>query len=268
MRSRRITFAVVAVMAIGLGSAAWAQIAVTDPATTGRNAMIAMLRNQIVDAVRAQQERLSSMARRLSAHTNLGKYASPDAPASSTDADVQPLEYAESYRMALRYGDAAGRAYGYVARDRQEAADALARLSPAARDAVTRELATLDAADSAIILGTHQAGSLRALGQQELAALNALEADVIDPSEDQGATAVLDKISAAGLLETRQKQARLQYLSSLVEQLVIDNKRARDTEAAVLNMQLRRLLAGHGGEEGGTGMLDGAGNDLRMWRQP
>ena len=66
------------------------------------------------------------------------------------------------------------------------------------------------------------------------------KSDVIDPSEAQSATAVLDKISGAVLLETRQKQARLQYLTSIVEQLVIDNKRARDTEAAVLNMQLRR----------------------------
>ena len=56
----------------------------------------------------------------------------------------------------------------------------------------------------------------------------------IDPSEGQSATAVLDKISGAALLETRQKQARLQYLTAIVEQLVVDNKRARDTEAAAV----------------------------------
>lgn len=266
MRYRRIMLAAAVLMAVGLGSA-WAQIAVTDPATTGRNAVIAMLRNQIVDAVRAQHERLVKMARRLSADTNLDKYAAPDPPTWSADTDAQPLEYADSYRAALRYGDATGSAYNYVARERQDASEVLSRLSPAAREAMTRSLATLDAADSAIIVGTHQAGLLRSQGHREFAALNALETDVIDPSQEQSATAVLDKISGAGLLETRQKQARLQYLTSVVEQLVIDNKRARDTEAALLNMQLRRLLAADRGEEGGR-MLDGAGEDLRTWRQP
>ena len=266
MRCRRVVVAIIALLAVGLGSA-WAQIAVTDPSTTGRNAVIAALRNQIVDVVRAQHEKLVAMARRLSATTNLDKYAAPDAPAWSGDTDAQRLEYADSYRAALRYGDADGLAYSYVARDRQDPTDALTHLSPAAREAVTRGLATLDATDSAIIVGTHQAGLLRSHGRHELAALNTLERDTIDPSEDQSATAVLDKISAAGLLETRQKQARLQYLTSLAEQLVLDNKRARDTEAALLNMQLRRLLHGDGGE-GGGGMLDGAGDDLRTWRQP
>ena len=266
MRYRRVMLALAVLMVVGLGSA-WAQIAVTDPATTGRNAMIAMLRNQIVDAVRAQHERLVNMARRLSAHTNLDKYASPDPPAWETEVHAGSLEYANSYGAALRYGDASGSAFSYVARDRQDAAEAVSRLSPAAREAVTRSLATLDAADSAIIVGTHQVGLLRSHGERELTSLNALETDVINPSEDQSATAVLGKISGAGLLETRQKQARLQYLTSVVEQLVIDNKRARDTEAALLNMQLRRLLASDRGEEGG-GMLDGAGHDLRTWRQP
>ena len=266
MRYRRVVVALVALLAIGLGSA-WAQITVTDPSTTGRNAVIAALRNQIVDVVRAQHEKLLGMARRLSATTNLEKYASPHPPAWSVEADPQRLEFAESYRAALRYGDADGLAYSHLARDRVDPTEMLTGLSPAAREAVTRGLATLDAADSAIIVGTHQAGLLRAYSQHELAALNALERATIDPSQEQSATAVLDKISAAGLLETRQKQARLQYLTSLAEQLVLDNKRSRDTEAALLNMQLRRLLMGDGGE-GDRGMLDGAGDDLRTWRQP
>lgn len=96
-------------------------------------------------------------------------------------------------------------------------------------------------------------------------ATDALEHDVLDPSPRQSATAVLDKISAAVLIETRQKQSRLQFLTALVEQLVVDNKRARDTEAAAMNMQLRRLMADPG-EDGG--FLSGAGNALRGWRQP
>lgn len=265
MRYRRVVIGILALLGIGLGSA-WAQIAVTDPATTGRNAVIAMLKNQIVDVVQAQHERLRNMAQRLSAQTDLRKYATPDAPAWSHD-DTDALMYAEPYRMALGHGDPTGSAYTYLARTRQRPDDALAALSPSAREAIERALATLDVADSTIVTGTHQAGVLRANGLYELSAIDALESDVVDPSDEQSATAVLDKISAGALLETRQKEARLQYLTAIVEQLVVDNKRARDTETAVLNMQLRRLLGGVDGEEG-AGMLNGAANDLRTWRQP
>lgn len=266
MKYRRIVVCLLVLSGVGLGSA-WAQIAVTDPATTGRNAIIAVLRNQILEAVRMQQERLHSMARRLSATTNLTKYATPDRPETPAYGGTPTLVYGDSYREALAHGDPSGSAYTYVSRTRQHPDDLLARLSPGARDTIGRALATLDAADSTIIAGTHQAGLLRWNAQRELAAIDALEADVVNPSEDQSATAVLDKISGAGLLEARQKQARLQYLSAIVEQLVVDNKRARDTEAALLNMQLRRLLGSDRGEDGG-GMLSGASNDLRTWRQP
>jgi hypothetical protein len=49
---------------------------------------------------------------------------------------------------------------------------------------------------------------------------------------------VLDKISGAVLIGARQRQARIQLLTGVVEQLLVDNKRARDTEAAAMNMQL------------------------------
>ena len=78
-------------------------------------------------------------------------------------------------------------------------------------------------------------------------------------------TAVLDKISGAVLLETRQKQARMQFLAAIAEQLLVDNKRARDTEAAAMNMQLGRLRDGRAAK---TSLLAGAGDDLRSWRQP
>lgn len=264
MKNRRIAVLSVVVLVVGLGSA-WAQIAVTDHLTTARNATVARLKTQIVDVARAQHERLRDMARRLGAHS-LARYSMADAPES--DADATGLTYGESYRAALRHGDATGAAFEHWARTRQSIGDLLSGLSPEAREAIERGLATLDATDSSLIVATHQVGALRAHGGEERRALDTLESDVLDPSDTQSATAVLDKISAASLLETQQKQARLQHLTSLVEQLAIDNKRARDTEAALLNMQLRRLLFGGGWDEGHTGMLDGAAEDLRTWRQP
>jgi hypothetical protein len=266
MRYRRLVIAAVVALSLSLGSA-WAQFAVTDPATTARNAVVAGLKNRIVDTARVQHDRLLNMARRLSALTNLEKYRPGERPEATAYDEREPIEYGESYRSALREGDISGSAFLYVARTRQAPGDAVAALTPTAREVVAGALATLDVADSTIIAGTHQVGALRSNARRELTAIDALESDVIDPSDLQSATAVLDKISGATLLETRQKQARLQYLSAIVEQLVVDNKRARDTETAVLNMQLHRLLSGTGGEEGG-GLLTGAADDLRMWRQP
>jgi hypothetical protein len=266
MKKPLIVSAAILVLACGVGSA-WAQIAVTDGLTTARNAVVAALKRQIVDVVTAQRARLTNMARRLSASTNLDKYAAPPAPEWDSDHE-SAMAYAGSFRDALRGGDEAGIGFADVARTRVAAGDLIAGLPSHAQDTFERALATLDAADSSLIVGVHQVGRLWANGGHELRALTALESDVTDPSDAHSTTALLDKVSAAGLLETRQKQARLQYLMVLVEQLAIDNKRARDTEAAVLNMQLRRLLRTFGDEEGETGMLDGASDDLRTWRQP
>src|SRR5438128_12380567 len=98
-----------------------------------------------------------------------------------------------------------------------------------------------------------------------MAAITEREADVIDPSPSQSATAVLEKISGVGLIRARQQQARLQFLAGIVEQLLIENKRSRDTETAVMNMQLGRLRDGRAAN---TSLIGGAGDDLRRWRQP
>src|SRR5436190_1143978 len=118
-----------------------------------------------------------------------------------------------------------------------------------------------------IISGTNQAGVLRVNARREQVAVDALESDVINPSEEQSTTAVLDKISGSTLIEARQKEARLELLTGIVEQLLVDGKRARDAETGLLNMQLNRLRLSDVGE-GGEAMLTGAADDLRSWRQP
>lgn len=265
-RRTRVLLSAAALVGIAVTSAS-AQLVVTDPATTARNAVTARLKSSILEVLTEQHSKLRRMARRLSAHTNLDKYASPEPPRWRTH-DFETFLYANGYHAALNYGDVSGAEYERVTRSRQSPGDLLARLTPAARDVVRRTLATLDLADSAAIAATHQTGALRYNGRRELRAIDALEAHVIDPSDDQSATAVLGKISGGVLVETRQKQARLQFLAAIVEQLLVDNKRSRDTEAAVLNMQLGRLRVGRGCGEGCVGFLTGAANDLRTWRQP
>src|SRR5207248_6435448 len=99
-------------------------------------------------------------------------------------------------------------------------------------------LATVDVADAVAMSTMNDTGLLRFNGRREEAAIEALESQVIDPSQEQSTTAVLEKISGAGLIAARQRQARTQFIAGIVEQLLIDTKRARDTEATAINMQL------------------------------
>ena len=57
------------------------------------------------------------------------------------------------------------------------------------------------------VIGTDQTGQLRYNGRKEQHAIDDLELDVIDPSDEQSTAAVLDKISGASLIRSRQQQA-------------------------------------------------------------
>jgi hypothetical protein len=67
------------------------------------------------------------------------------------------------------------------------------------------------------------------------------------------------------LIGARQRQARTQLLAAVVEQLAIDGKRNRDTEAATINMQLTTWRDRAAMNQA---FAAGAGDALRTWRQP
>jgi hypothetical protein len=247
-----------------------AQILVTDPAITLRNAAIATLKEQMLDTATEQAQRVERMARRLSADASLDRYALPDPPMWRIHwfVDDGTFLYANPYNAALNYGDGNGRGFQAVARRREAPTDELAGFGEddlGAEPTIRAELATLDAADATIIAATDQTGQLRYNGRKELLAIDALEGDATDPSEAQSATAVLDKISGASLIRARQQQARIQFLAGIVEQLLVDNKRARDTEAAAMNMRLEQLRYS---SVSTRSLLTGAADDLRSWKQP
>lgn len=261
------TLVLTAVLVTTCIATASAQLVITDHATTAKNAVIAGVKESVLEVLAEQFSKLKRMAMRLSLHSDLRKYVAQEPPLWRTH-DSETYLYANGYTAALTYGDALGTGYELLARHRVQTGDVLAVVPPHVRDVLVRSLATIDLADAAAIAATHQAGALRFNGRRELRAINVLESDAIDPSLEQSATAVLDKISGAVLVGTRQKQARLQLLTGIVEQLLVDSKRARDTETAALNMQLNRLRASDWGEVGGANMVAGASQDLRTWRQP
>lgn len=261
----RLVIALVLVVATARSAAA--QWTIYDPANVARNTTTAILQEYLVNTQRDQRRQIRRMSRRLSLLTDLRKYSLPEPPRWRThdfsDEGISPL--ARDYHAALNYGDRLGRAIVAVSHEVQSADDLLGRLSPSAVKAISARLATLDVADAALIAATHDAGVTRFNGRRELAAIEALERHVIDPSDEQSATAVLEKINGAGLIATRQRQARVQLLASVVEELLVATKRARDADAATMNMQLTTWREGHVANEA---FVAGSGDALRTWRQP
>jgi hypothetical protein len=254
------------VLAVGIGLPAAAQIVVHDSAVTFRNRVTAILDELLLNSLREQHRQIRRMARRLSMHTNLEKYAVPDPPRWRTRRPEDDLLFTHEYQLALIFGDASGSAYERISDPLVTARDVLSRLTPAPRRAFAARLATVNVADAAAIAGTNDTGQLRYNGRKfELQAINALESNVIDPSNEQSATAVLDKISGAVLLGARQRQARIQLLAGVVEQLLVDSKRERDAEATAVNMQLSTWRDAH---HANKAFAIGAGDALRTWRQP
>jgi hypothetical protein len=260
----RRTF-IITVLIVATSAPASAQFVVYDAAVTFRNTVTATLKELLLLLQRDQHSQLRRMAQRLSLHTTLDKYVVADPPKWRTHGGEEFL-FSHAYNDALIFGDASGAAYVDLVHPVLSATAALNRLGPAARRAVANRLATIDLTDAATIAATHDTGQLRFNGRkQELPAIDALDAQVIDPSNEQSATAVLDKISGAVLIGARQRQARVQLLAGVVEQLLVESKRARDAEATAINMQ---LTTWRDVDTANKAFRHGAGDALRTWRQP
>jgi hypothetical protein len=67
------------------------------------------------------------------------------------------------------------------------------------------------------------------------------------------------------LVGARQRRARVQLLAGVVEELLIDSKRARDMEATAVNMQ---VTTWRDADAANRAFAAGTGNALRTWRQP
>lgn len=257
----------VALLVLAGASTTHAQLAVHDPTVTARNTVIATVKEYLAELQTQQHSQLRRMAQRLSMFTDLRKYGLPGAPLWRIHDFETPdlFLFSRGYHAALNYGDAAGAAYRAISHPLEDAGLALQWLSPLGRRALTSQLATLDLADSVVTAATHDTGQLRLNGRRELQAIEALDHDVTNGTLEQSATAVLDKISGAALIGARQRQARVQLLSGMVEQLLVEGKRARDTEAAALNMQ---LVAWRDRQSANAAFVAGSGDALRTWRQP
>jgi hypothetical protein len=244
-----------------------AQVAVFDFAVTLRNTLTAALKEYQITLQGQQHSQLRRMAQRLSMFTDLAKFSVDDAPRwrihDFENADA--YHFSRVYHASLNYGDAAGTGYESVSQPLMSSSGLLARLPPDARRLLDASLATADVGGAAIVAGTHDSGRLRFNGRRELQAIETLDRDVTNNSQEQSTTAVLDKISGAVLVGVRQRQARVQLLADVVEQLLVDGKRARDSEALAMNMQ---LTSWRNRQAADAAFVRGTGDALTQWRQP
>jgi hypothetical protein len=257
---RRFTFVIVLVG--GVCAPASAQWVVHDAATTARNSITAVVKEYLLDTQQRQHERIRQMAERLSAFTDLRKYMTPEPPDWRRLNPRTPI-YAAAVDHALTAGDIIGAAYLDIVHPVSAVSPSWV---PGRINAFTTRLATVDVADAINIAAADTIGTVRATGlDRESAAISTLEAYVVDPSSAQSATAVLDKVSGGVLIGARQRQARIRLLTGVVEQLLVENKRARETEATTINMQVgtwrEAATANHA-------FRVGTGDALRTWRQP
>ena len=242
-----------------------AQWVVHDAALTARNRVTATVQELLLRVQRDGNDRLRKMAARLSALTDLSKYAPRDPPEWRA-AVPKGLPASQAYLMALYAGDPAGDAYKRAVTPLNLSAMALDGLPPSAVAVISSAVATIEIADAASMAGVHDLGQLRALGRvDEQSAIAALAGDVTDGSASQSATAVLEKAAGASVIGARQRQARIRLLTHVVEQLLVDSKGTRDSESSALNMQLATWRSA---ESANRALVHGAGDALAMWRQP
>ncbi len=254
------------VLAVAFSAArpASAQFAVFDAATTARNRTTAALKELLYRLQIQEHDKLLLMARRLSALTSLRRFALTDVPRWRVHGSAD-FPFVQSYLDTLNFGHRSAAAYLALV-ERLAQSPRLGRLSPAARRSVISRLATIDLADAVVVAGSNGTGQLRNAGRRlEIDAIDALERDVIDPSIEQSTTAVLDKISGAELIGARQRQARIQLLAGVLEQLLLDTKQLRDVDAATINSQ---LVTWRDKAAVDAAFVAGSGDALRTWRQP
>jgi hypothetical protein len=267
-RATKVIVGLIAALVLG-GWPARAQIVVFDPAVTLRNGVTAAVEQLMFEIQQTLRDQMRNMAQRLSVFSSLDPYALADNPEWRIHEflDASAVRYARDYHAALNYGDGSGRAYLGVIEPLLAVDDEgeLGGLSPDVWREFTARLATVNVADATTIAATNDDGVLRYSGRSEQAAIEALQQQVIDPAQEQSTTAVLDKISGAVLIGARSRQARIQLLTAFVEQLLVDTKRARDTDATAINMQ---LTTWRDAAAANAALAAGTGDALRTWRQP
>ena len=255
---------VIAVAAVGIltfGDAAFAQLAVIDPANLQQTVLIAERTQRHLEELQAQFRTILRMSRGLG---DLGRFRTP--PIAGTAHNPMRFPAAAAWLQGLNVGDPAGTGYNATTIALSQMESLPRNMSIAAHKTFSNQVASVELADSVAMMAGHQVGAIRQYNGVLQKGIESLEDDVVsDLARYHELTAILDKVAAGELLGRRQDMAANQLLSHAVEQLLARGKRLRDTEALTMNMQ---LTTWRDSKRANDAMVGGAADALRTWRQP
>lgn len=193
------------------------------------------------------------------------RYRVPEVRWRTHDIDIE-FPFARSILTGLNYGDATGSLY-------KQGVDTLAGLNtllPTIPSALQRRLqsdyGTIELADSVANMGIHQVGAIRFNGRSVLQSILNMETDAFNDSDTfNSQIAVLNKINSANVLALRVNETTSQFLMHILEQLLVQNIRARDAEVAAMDA---RLYQSQYGTAYARDIFANTADALDTWRQP
>jgi hypothetical protein len=175
-------------------------------------------------------------------------------------------DYAGPLLDALNRGDAAGAKYLQTVAGLDPIRHVMAHVPADLQGRLGTAYATIELADRVARTAVHQAGVVRTNGPFVLQTIQALEDDAVS-GDDRFHTqaALLNKINGASVLGLRIAAETHQSLLGVVEQLVVSNKRQRDSEAKLMDAQLYQWQYGR---PYGDDLVSRTAAALDGWRQP
>jgi hypothetical protein len=175
------------------------------------------------------------------------------------------LQYAEPILRALNTGDPGGGRYRQVIDLLDLPNDIRSRMPAELRRRLGTAYATVELADSIATRGVDEAGTLRANSERILEVIDSMEEDAGSRvREFHTETALLNKINGAVVLGLRLEAQTNQFLLDALEQLVVDNKRKRDSEAKAINSTIHQWRYG---QTYGASLFSRTASNLDTWRQ-
>lgn len=174
------------------------------------------------------------------------------------------LQYAQRILGALNTGDRAGTAYRQVIQPLDLPAAAVARMPPSLQRRLANAYAGIELADSVAARAIDQMGRMRTEGPRNLLVAATMERDAASTSDDlHTQVAVLNKINAATVLQLRMQDHMQQSLMGTLEQLLVANRRQRDSEAALINATIHQWQYGR---DYGASLFRNTAAALDGWR--
>ena len=174
------------------------------------------------------------------------------------------LVYARQLLAALNEGDLTGEAYRASIQPLDIPSDVIGRMPAAMRRRLGSAYATIELSDSISRLAIDQTGLARIDGPFTLQAVKNVERDAVNPSDDfHTQTALLQKLNAALGIEVRLSEQTNQFQLSALEQMLVDNKRKRDTETSLINATIHQWRYG---QAYGEDLFSRTAENIDNWR--